>query len=437
MSSSPTATSMAEIEASYELLNGCNPATGRHPWSRALTADIFENERWFPFTGWGGRLPTDRKRWSRANGEPACGPASGPHSKWEHGPWRYAFDHGSWEYRTRRSRGDFVRRRKWERHDRPVPPPIVPVPARSAPAQRRPGRPRGRRVAAIAPDQNDVAIAAASAFAADGGSDADDDNDGFQLAMALSRSLLDLDGAADRSATLVIDANRLGSTHCPLQLPRPATIHTTGVADFDLSAASTGLVELSARPRPPRRQPHRPRHGIMCPSAPPSVGLASAVAVAASCSGNTVNVPGAGWREASLQLARTEIEALKDELRSSQLAVNDLTGRLNESHELAAAAITYAERQSQEASDAATAAALSHAHTAAPPQEAEIPEQLLCPISGDTMEDPVVAQDGMTYSRRQIEQWFARSDRSPMTNLKIEKLLIPNIAIRQLVAALP
>lgn len=422
MSSSPTATSMAEIEASFEMLDGSNPATRRHPWSRALTADIFENERWFPFTGWGGRLPSDRKRWSRANGEPACGPASGPHSKWEHGPWCYAFDHGSWEYRTRRSRGDFVRRRKWERHDRPVPPPTVPV----TPVQRRPGR----RVPAVAHDQNDVAPA--SAFAADGGSDADDNNDAFQLAMALSRSLLDLDGAADRSATLVRDANLLGSTRCPLLLPSPAT------ADFDLSAASTGLVDLGARSRPPRRQPPRPRHGIMCPSALPSVGLASAVAVAASAAApNTVNVPGAGWREASLQLARTEIEALKDELRSSQLAVNDLTGRLNESHELAAAAITHAERQSQEASDAATAAALWDAHTAATPQEAEIPEQLVCPISGDTMEDPVVAQDGMTYSRRQIELWFARSDRSPMTNLQIEKRLIPNIAIRQLVAALP
>ena len=67
---------------------------------------------------------------------------------------------------------------------------------------------------------------------------------------------------------------------------------------------------------------------------------------------------------------------------------------------------------------------------------AHVPPQFLCPILQDVMEDPVVAMDGHTYERAAIETWFQTSDRSPMTNLAIPPVLVPNIAMRQQIADL-
>jgi DNA-binding beta-propeller fold protein YncE len=50
------------------------------------------------------------------------------------------------------------------------------------------------------------------------------------------------------------------------------------------------------------------------------------------------------------------------------------------------------------------------------------------------MEDPVVASDGHTYDRKDIQNWFKTHDASPHTNEPFEdKVLRPNIAIRKLV----
>ena len=40
-------------------------------------------------------------------------------------------------------------------------------------------------------------------------------------------------------------------------------------------------------------------------------------------------------------------------------------------------------------------------------KERRVPRDLLCPISHALMMDPVVAEDGFTYERQAIEQWFA------------------------------
>ena len=52
------------------------------------------------------------------------------------------------------------------------------------------------------------------------------------------------------------------------------------------------------------------------------------------------------------------------------------------------------------------------------------------------MDDPVVASDGHTYDRKDIQDWFKTHDISPHTNEPFEdKVLRPNIAIRKLVIA--
>ena len=65
---------------------------------------------------------------------------------------------------------------------------------------------------------------------------------------------------------------------------------------------------------------------------------------------------------------------------------------------------------------------------------AEPPNEYLCPISLNLMEDPVCASDGHTYERKHIEAWFVQKRKSPKTGNNLADLrLIPNIALRQLI----
>lgn len=63
----------------------------------------------------------------------------------------------------------------------------------------------------------------------------------------------------------------------------------------------------------------------------------------------------------------------------------------------------------------------------------EAPNEFCCPISQEVMVDPVVASDGHSYERRQLEQWFRVRGRmiSPLTNSPISGQLVPNITLRK------
>jgi len=50
---------------------------------------------------------------------------------------------------------------------------------------------------------------------------------------------------------------------------------------------------------------------------------------------------------------------------------------------------------------------------------------LTCPITQEFPYDPVMAGDGHLYEREAIVEHFERSDKSPMTNLSIDKKLFP------------
>ena len=65
----------------------------------------------------------------------------------------------------------------------------------------------------------------------------------------------------------------------------------------------------------------------------------------------------------------------------------------------------------------------------------KIPNQYLCPISHMIMIDPVIAEDGFTYEREEIEQSFRTSgNKSPMTRAAIPNKLIANHAMKSLIA---
>lgn len=49
--------------------------------------------------------------------------------------------------------------------------------------------------------------------------------------------------------------------------------------------------------------------------------------------------------------------------------------------------------------------------------ESNIPLELLCPITNDVMTSPVIADDGFTYEKSSILEWFNKGKTtSPMTN---------------------
>ncbi|CAD7970336.1 unnamed protein product [Amoebophrya sp. A25] len=68
----------------------------------------------------------------------------------------------------------------------------------------------------------------------------------------------------------------------------------------------------------------------------------------------------------------------------------------------------------------------------APP--VEHPSEFVCPISQELMADPVIAEDGQTYDRQSIADWFSLGHRtSPVTRANISQALIPNRAVKSLI----
>ena len=60
----------------------------------------------------------------------------------------------------------------------------------------------------------------------------------------------------------------------------------------------------------------------------------------------------------------------------------------------------------------------------------------MCPISYEIMKDPVVANDGYTYDRCSIEEWWLKSNLSPMTGLPTDsKALIPNHTLKSAIVS--
>jgi len=59
----------------------------------------------------------------------------------------------------------------------------------------------------------------------------------------------------------------------------------------------------------------------------------------------------------------------------------------------------------------------------------DIPNEFICPLTLEIMDDPVIASDGHTYERHAILQ--TRNSLSPMTREPIDKTkLIPNRALK-------
>ena len=62
------------------------------------------------------------------------------------------------------------------------------------------------------------------------------------------------------------------------------------------------------------------------------------------------------------------------------------------------------------------------------------PDEYICPISHELMEDPVLASDGHAYERREVERWFEKKLTSPKTGEALDtSALFTNHPLRRLI----
>ena len=62
-----------------------------------------------------------------------------------------------------------------------------------------------------------------------------------------------------------------------------------------------------------------------------------------------------------------------------------------------------------------------------------MPDEYLCPITCEVMEDPVIAEDGQTYERDAIATWVANAGTSPMTREHMDDRFISNRPLKALI----
>jgi hypothetical protein len=73
----------------------------------------------------------------------------------------------------------------------------------------------------------------------------------------------------------------------------------------------------------------------------------------------------------------------------------------------------------------------TRAGPAAGAEEKYVPMGFKCPITLALMTDPVIAADGHSYERKEIEKWLVGKGTSPLTNLELpHKLLVSNHALK-------
>lgn len=66
------------------------------------------------------------------------------------------------------------------------------------------------------------------------------------------------------------------------------------------------------------------------------------------------------------------------------------------------------------------------------PEGTTPPSYMLCPISLDLMQDPVIAADGHSYERCYIQRWMLQSEASPKNNERLPATwLVPNHNLRK------
>lgn len=66
-------------------------------------------------------------------------------------------------------------------------------------------------------------------------------------------------------------------------------------------------------------------------------------------------------------------------------------------------------------------------------ESSKIPDAFLDPMTHEVMRDPVTLEDGHSYDKASIQEWFRRGNHtSPITNLTVNcTTMIPNVTLKK------
>ena len=95
--------------------------------------------------------------------------------------------------------------------------------------------------------------------------------------------------------------------------------------------------------------------------------------------------------------------------------------------------------EEDEQDDAPPTKRARNARAATTPVGTDLQPFFKCPISHEIMVDPVVAADGHTYEREALARWFhgfVSLPNSPMTGLPMGTRMVPNHAVKSMIANL-
>jgi hypothetical protein len=109
-----------------------------------------------------------------------------------------------------------------------------------------------------------------------------------------------------------------------------------------------------------------------------------------------------------------------DALKKKQLEGTQQGGNQNDNN---------AEKQKEEEEEKKVSAVVQYRLTAS--QDGALPDEFICPITNELMEEPVVAADGHTYEKSAILEWFEKKLTSPKTNEPLPtKMIFANLSVR-------
>lgn len=63
----------------------------------------------------------------------------------------------------------------------------------------------------------------------------------------------------------------------------------------------------------------------------------------------------------------------------------------------------------------------------------KIPDEYICPITMQIMQEPVILADGHMYEKSAIQKWFQTKNKSPLTNIVVDNKMIPCHCLKSLI----
>merc|ERR1711988_158558 len=127
-----------------------------------------------------------------------------------------------------------------------------------------------------------------------------------------------------------------------------------------------------------------------------------------------------------------EIRGKSEQDERDKKALERQQTRLMQKQQIITTNIATLEHQQHSSNPSIPPEITSSSSTLPPPE----PEEFICPITQEMMDNPVSDNEGISYERTAIEEWLKIKNESPLTNKPLQHSdLRPNIALKSLIEA--